>query len=31
VRPPPKAGETVKLLVAPGNMHWFDATTGQRV
>jgi len=31
VRPPPKAGETVQLMVEPGNMHWFDVDTGQRV
>ena len=31
MRPPPKAGETVQLLVEPGNMHWFDVDTGQRV
>ena len=31
VRPPPKAGETVQLRVEPGNMHWFDVGTGQRV
>ena len=30
-RPPPKAGETVNLLVEPGHMHWFDAGSGQRV
>ena len=26
-----KAGETVQLLVTPQHMHWFDASTGQRV
>jgi sn-glycerol 3-phosphate transport system ATP-binding protein len=31
IRLPPKAGETVQLLVEPGNMHWFDVGTGQRV
>jgi sn-glycerol 3-phosphate transport system ATP-binding protein len=31
IRPPPKAGETVMLRVEPGNMHWFDVGTGQRV
>jgi len=31
IRTPPKAGETVQLRVEPGNMHWFDAATGQRV
>ena len=31
IRSPPKAGETVQLLVEPGHMHWFDVTTGQRV
>ncbi|MDO8418822.1 MAG: ATP-binding cassette domain-containing protein, partial [Rubrivivax sp.] len=31
IRPPPKAGETVQLLVEPGNVHWFEVGTGQRV
>ncbi|HSQ72075.1 MAG TPA: TOBE domain-containing protein, partial [Rubrivivax sp.] len=31
IRPPPKAGETVQLLVEPSHMHWFDVGTGQRV
>ena len=30
-RTPPKAGETVQLLVTPEHMHWFDASSGQRV
>ena len=30
-RTPPKAGETVALTVTPQHMHWFDASTGQRV
>jgi sn-glycerol 3-phosphate transport system ATP-binding protein len=28
---PPKAGETVKVLVTPEHMHWYDPGTGQRV
>jgi sn-glycerol 3-phosphate transport system ATP-binding protein len=29
--PPPKAGQTVGLHVAPEHLHWFDAASGQRV
>ena len=29
--PPPKAGETLRLTVAPEHLHWFDAATQQRV
>ena len=28
---PPKHGDTVHLQVEPEHVHWFDATTGQRV
>jgi sn-glycerol 3-phosphate transport system ATP-binding protein len=28
---PPKPGEVVPLHVAPQHLHWFDATSGQRV
>ena len=28
---PPKPGDTVHLRVAPAQMHWFDAGSGQRV
>ena len=28
---PPRPGDTVHLHVAPQHLHWFDATTGQRV
>ena len=28
---PPRAGETVKLLVQARHLHWYDVTTGQRV
>ena len=28
---PPKHGDIVHLQVAPEHVHWFDATTGQRV
>lgn len=27
----PRAGDTVRLHVAPEHLHWFDATTGLRV
>jgi len=30
-RTPPKAGETLRLTVAPEHLHWFDAATQQRV
>jgi len=28
---PPQAGDTVKVLVTPEHMHWYDPGTGQRV
>jgi len=28
---PPKAGETIRLRVAPERVHWFDAQSGVRV
>jgi sn-glycerol 3-phosphate transport system ATP-binding protein len=28
---PPRAGETIHLHVSPGQVHWFDVDTGQRV
>ncbi|MDP1899089.1 MAG: sn-glycerol-3-phosphate import ATP-binding protein UgpC [Rubrivivax sp.] len=28
---PPRPGDTVGLSIAPEHLHWFDATTGQRV
>jgi sn-glycerol 3-phosphate transport system ATP-binding protein len=29
--PPPLAGQTVTLRVAPEHLHWYDAQTGQRL
>jgi sn-glycerol 3-phosphate transport system ATP-binding protein len=29
--PPPAIGSHVAMHVEPENLHWFDATTGQRV
>jgi sn-glycerol 3-phosphate transport system ATP-binding protein len=28
---PPRAGETIHLHVSPGQVHWFDVDSGQRV
>ena len=29
--PSPQVGETIRLAATPEHVHWFDATTGQRV
>jgi sn-glycerol 3-phosphate transport system ATP-binding protein len=28
---PPRPGDTVHVAAAPEHLHWFDASTGQRV
>jgi sn-glycerol 3-phosphate transport system ATP-binding protein len=28
---PPRAGDTIHLQLHPEQLHWFDATSGQRV
>ena len=28
---PPHAGDTIHLQMRPEQLHWFDATSGQRV